>query len=105
MRKTSAALAVVLVLLAAATADAHRSRWYWTEHRADTRLMQSYSDVRDADCFGFGPTRRTSARRVMYSHFTCSLTLDDGTGLSVTVEVRGRRRARVLYNHATDIIR
>jgi hypothetical protein len=101
MKNVSAAIALMLVMVFAATADAHRSRWYWTERKADIRITTSYSDVRNADCIGFGPTRGG----VRYSHFFCSLKLDDGTGMTVTVETLGRRKARVLYNHQTDIIR
>jgi hypothetical protein len=100
--KSLAAAATGLgLLLSASGASAHNSHgWYWTERYADSRLANSYSIVVDADCIGWG-TRK--GRK--YDHFFCGLQLDDGTGVEVTVEVLGRRRARVLYNDETDIIR
>ena len=104
MKKTIAVIAAAIVIASTTAADAHRTRWFWSEKKADARLENSYSDVRRADCLGFGPTKRTRAGR-RYSHFSCGLRLTDGTGMTVTVEVLGRRKARVLYNDGTDIIR
>jgi hypothetical protein len=91
------------VMVPAYPAEGHPSRWFWTEHKAEKRLKHSYSDIRRADCIGFGPTRRSRAG-TKYAHFSCGLRLDDGTGIQVTMETLGRRKARVAYNDQTDII-
>jgi hypothetical protein len=93
-------------LWCAGTASAHDSNgWYWTERYGALRLERSYADVVDADCLGWGPWRWTRGGDQKFSHLSCGLELDSGTGIQVTVEVLGKRRARVLYNDDTDVIR
>jgi hypothetical protein len=96
-------IVLVGVMVPAYPAEGHPSRFFWTERKAEKRLKQSYSDIRRADCIGFGPTRNSRAG-VKYAHFSCGLRLDTGTGIEVTMETLGRRKARVAYNDETDII-
>lgn len=97
---------VAILLLAPGGGQAHNSHgWYWSERKADRRVLHSYSDVRSCDCIGWGPVRKKRGGTAKYSHFSCSMVLDDGTGMLPTVEVLGRNKARILYNDASDIIR
>jgi hypothetical protein len=101
---TTLATLVALVLPFPVAAQAHDSNgWYWSERYADQRL-ESYADVVNADCLGWGPWRRSRGGYI-YSHFSCGVESDDGTNAEVTVEVLGRRKARVLYNERSVVIR
>jgi len=100
------ACAVALLLLAPAVGQAHNSHgWYWSERKADRRVLHSYSDVESCDCIGWGPVRKRRGGTARYNHFSCSMVLDDGTGILPTLVVLGRKKARMLYNDASDIIR
>lgn len=102
----AASTAVLAPLAPASVAHAHDSRgWYWSERNTDRRLLSSYGDSASSDCVGWGPTTVTRRGQVKYSHFSCSVELEDGTGMLPTVEVLGRRKARVLYDDASDVIR
>ena len=106
-RCVAAAVAVgALAAISPAAADAHDSNgWYWTERKADRRVMKSYSDISSCDCIGWGPTKTSRRGVVRYSHFSCSMVLEDGTWVLPTLEVLGRKKARMRYGDAVDIIR
>ena len=89
MKRFVLVLATSLALVVPASAGAHNSRgWYWSESRAESRLVQTYDDVYDAECYGYGKRHRG-----LYRHFICdTYDVDDYlVNEAGELHVKGRR--------------
>lgn len=86
-----ARIAVVMAAAAAlapSSAGAYNNHgWFWSNHFASQRVEAHYSDVDSASCIGYGRSYRHK-----HKTFACAASVDDGSMLSFTLHVLGRRK-------------
>jgi hypothetical protein len=74
-------------------ADAAMKKWFWTEQKAEKRVKYRFSDVRSADCIGFGYNWRYNRYgQEVYTAFYCSGSLTDGSEYQITIYTTGKYR-------------
>ena len=97
MRRGVLSLVIVCVLGgSAAPAQAHNSRWFWSEALAEQRLERRYA-IELADCLGTGRAIRGQRNRRLYRHFDCIVYTEDGDERTLVLHVLGRHRFAVTY--------
>src|SRR4051812_5022591 len=97
--------ALLLLLLAMATLGAitvgssdppsaeARTKWFWTERKAETRIKQRFSDIRSVDCSGLGYNRRYDRYgRELFAGFYCYGSLTNRSEFQITIYTTGRNR-------------
>jgi hypothetical protein len=76
--------------------DAAKTKaWYWSERKAERRVMRRFSDVESASCIGSGYNYRVRWDGTeVFMQFYCSGTLSDGSDYDIHVYPTGRRSFR-----------
>ena len=77
----------------AGSAHAQMKKWYWTERKAELRVKRYFSDVRSADCTGFGYNWRYNRYgQEIFTAFYCSGSVTDGSEYQITIYTTGKNR-------------
>lgn len=75
----------------AGSADARPlKKSYWTERKAERRVLHRFSDVRSVDCIGFGYNWRIRRGTEYYTAFYCDGELTDFGTFAITIYTTGK---------------
>jgi hypothetical protein len=75
------------------TAEARIKKWYWTERKAERRVVRHFSDVQSASCIGSGYNwKYNQYGQEVFTAFYCSGDLTDGTGYEITIYTTGNKK-------------
>lgn len=101
MKRLIITIMAAFALTVPSAAHAHYSHgWYWSDGRAEIKLIRYYSDIVDAHCDGFGRhIRAHNIRRTkLYKHFDCKAYADDGNNYYGVLHVLGKRRFKMRWD-------